>query len=452
MGRFPPDFVFGVATAAYQIEGAVAEGGRVPSHWDTFSHTPGNTVLGATGDIACDHYHRYKADIRLLKEIGVSSYRFSLAWPRIQPGPGVVNRVGLDFYRRLLDELDQQGIRPAITLYHWDLPEWLAARGGWVNRDTAAYFRDYAALAFEEFGDRRVLWITHNEPWCAAFLGYALGEHAPGHRDWREAVVASHHLLVSHGLAVETFRQGGWPGAIGITLNLTPAEPATDQPDDRDAARRADGFSNRWFLDPLFFARYPDDMLELYRPVVKDYRFIRSDDLAIIAHPMDFLGINYYTRSVVKHDPGTLPLGVAAASPPTERTTAMGWEIHPASLYQLLKRIQREYGNIPVYITENGAAFDDRVEPDGTIHDERRIAYLAAHLEVARQFVREGGPLKGYYIWSFLDNFEWALGYTKRFGIMYVDYVTEARLWKDSARWFQAFIRQERAHQNTGAT
>ena len=440
---FPADFLFGVATAAYQIEGAVNEDGRVPSHWDTFSHRPGAVLNGDTGDIACDHYHRYADDIRLIKDLGVTSYRFSIAWPRIQPGPGKTNPHGLAFYHRVLDELDRHGIIPAVTFYHWDLPMWAADRGGWLNRDVAEYFNDYAAILFQEFGRRVPFWITHNEPWCSAFLGYALGEHAPGHRNWRDAVIASHHLLLSHGKAVNTFRSLGVEGQIGITLNLTVADPASDQARDRDAAHRADGYANRWFLDPIFRGQYPADMLDVFRPTVGSYDFMHPEDAAVIRAPLDFLGVNYYTRSLVFDKPGDGPLNVGTVQPKPSESTAMGWEIHPESLYRLLTRLEREYTQgLPLYITENGAAFDDHLGVDGQVHDDRRIAYLQQHVAAARRFLQAGGTLKGYYVWSLLDNFEWAFGYSKRFGLIYVDFPTQTRILKDSAHWYRELIQR----------
>ncbi|MCY0899089.1 MAG: GH1 family beta-glucosidase [Firmicutes bacterium] len=445
MLRFPTDFEFGVATAAYQIEGAVNEDGRVPSHWDTFSHTPGKTWQGDTGDIACDHYHRYREDVQMLAELGVQSYRFSLAWPRIIPEPGRINDKGLDFYRRLLDELDRYQIRPAVTLYHWDLPQWLADRGGWVNRDVVHYFADYAEVAFRALGNRVPRWITHNEPWCTAFLGYALGEHAPGHRDWGEAVNASHHVLVSHGLAVQAFRAANLSGDIGITLNLNVVDAASDDPQDLEAAQRADGFSNRWFLDPLFRGRYPEDMVRLFEPWVSLDTVVQPGDLKVLAEPIDFLGVNYYSRAVVYAKPGEGLLQVGHRPAPADRVTDMGWEIHPHSLYRLLSRLQREYTRLPLYITENGAAFPDRVANDGTVHDPERVQFLQDHFAAAHRFIAEGGHLKGYYVWSLMDNFEWAFGYSKRFGLVYVDYPTQKRIWKDSARWYQKLILANRA-------
>ncbi len=442
--RFPQDFVFGVATAAYQIEGAAFEDGRIPSHWDTFSHTPGKTYRGDTGDVACDHYHRYPDDVKLIADLGVSSYRFSFAWPRIMTEDRRVNPKGVDFYHRLLDEMEQHQIAPVATLYHWDLPQWLADRGGWSNRDSAGYFADYAEAVFRAFGDRIGQWITHNEPWCAAFLSYGIGEHAPGHRDWREAVLAAHHILLSHGAVVKGYRGMGLKGQIGITLNLNVADPRSDSEADAEAAFRADGFQNRFYLDPLFKGRYPDDMLEIFRPYVQDYSFLKPGDLETIAEPMDFLGVNYYSRDVVYDHPADTFLRVGHVPPPADRVTAMGWEIHPNSLYRLLSRLNREYTTLPIYITENGAAFDDQVGADGRVHDPARIQFVQQHLEAAHRFVQEGGTLKGYYLWSLMDNFEWSFGYSKRFGIIYVDYGTQQRIMKDSALWYRDLARAHR--------
>ena len=442
---FPKDFVFGVATSAYQIEGAAFEDGRIPSQWDTFSHTPGKTYRGETGDVACDHYHRYREDVELIAGLGVSSYRFSFAWPRVLTEERKPNQKGLDFYRRLLDELDKHQIRPAATLYHWDLPQWLSDRGGWANRDTVGYFTDYAELLLRTFGDRIPQWITHNEPWCASFLSYGIGAHAPGHRDWREAVMASHHILLSHGEVVKGYRGMGLKGQIGITLNLNVTDPRTDSEADKEAARRGDGFQNRWFLDPLFRGGYPDDMREIFRPYVQDYRFIHPDDEATIATPMDFLGVNYYNRAVVYNHPADTFLQMGHVIPPAETMTAMGWEVHPNSLYRLLKRVNRDYTRLPLYITENGAAYEDTVDAEGRVHDAKRRAFVEVHLEAARQFVEEGGTLKGYYLWSLMDNFEWGFGYSKRFGIVYVDFDTQQRILKDSALWYREVARSHRS-------
>lgn len=434
--RFPSDFVFGVATSAYQIEGAVQVDGRAPSQWDLFAHTPGKTFSGHTGDVACDHYRRYAQDVQLMAELGIGAYRFSFAWPRIITESGRENPRGIAFYERLIDELERHQIQPLATLYHWDLPLWLAERGGWCNRDTVGYFSDYAQVLFRRFGDRIPLWVTHNEPWCSAFLSYGMGEHAPGHHDWREAVVAAHHLMVSHGAVVRGFRQMALGSKIGISLNLNPVDPTRDDELNRLAAWRADGFFNRWFLDPLFKARYPDDMLSHFAPWVGDGHFILSGDLETIAQPLDFLGINYYTRAVVYDHPGDAFLGVGYQAP-SGPTTAMGWEVHPQSLHQLIGRVNREYTRIPLYITENGAAYPDQVSPDGQVHDAFRIQFIRTHLTAALRTIAEGSTLKGYYLWSLLDNFEWAEGYSKRFGIVHVDFPTQIRRLKDSARWYR---------------
>lgn len=446
---FPSDFVFGVATSSYQIEGAVLEDGRTPSHWDTFSHTPGKTKNGETGDVACDHYHRYPKDVDLIAQLGVSAYRFSLAWPRLITEGNRINQRGVDFYSRLLDTLASKNLTPAATIYHWDLPQWLADRGGWANRDTVGYFKDYAEMVFNAFGDRISTWITHNEPWCSSFLSYGLGEHAPGHQDWREAVLASHHILLSHGEAVKSFRSMGLRGEIGITLNLTVSDARTDTDQDRAAARRNDGFSNRWFLDPVFRGSYPRDMVELFQPYVQHYGFIHDGDMETIATPIDFLGINYYTRAVVFDQPGHSLLQLGHVAFPAEKATKMGWEVHPGSLYRLLKRLSEEYTALPMYITENGAAYSDTVGADGQVHDAKRTAYVQGHLEAAQRFIEQGGNLKGYYLWSLMDNFEWAHGYSKRFGIIYVDFETQQRILKDSAKWYRDLIIAQKLHTST---
>lgn len=429
--KFPKEFVWGVATASYQIEGAVYEDGRSESIWDRFSRTPGKVLNGDTGDVACDHYHRYKEDVALIKQLGVDSYRFSLAWPRILPeGKGKANQKGLDFYKRLIAELLEQGIAPAVTLYHWDLPQVLEDKGGWLNRDTAMYFRDYAMVAFEELGDVVTSWITLNEPWCSAFLGYGNGEHAPGKADFPSHIVAAHHLLLGHGLALQGYRQLRLPAEIGITLNLAPQYSVSSKPEDLEATRKADGFQNRWYLDPLFKGAYPKDMGELLAYVVPA---VHEGDLELIAGSNDFLGINFYSRGLVS--------AAGRVSNPQGPVTAMGWEVYPEGLYDLLVRVHEDYGPIPIYITENGAAYHDVVEA-GRVHDRQRQEYLEQHFEQAKRAIQAGVPLKGYYVWSLLDNFEWAFGYDRRFGIVYVDFETQERILKDSALWYQSFLRK----------
>ncbi len=436
MERFPSDFLWGAATAAYQIEGAAREDGRGESIWDRFSHTPGKVYHGDHGDIACDHYHRYQEDIQLLKQLGLKHYRLSISWPRLFPeGNGRLNAKGVAFYERLLDDLICSGITPMVTVYHWDLPQALEDRGGWTHRDTAQRFADYAAFLFQRFGAMVPKWVTLNEPWCSAALGYGFGVQAPGKTDWRLALQAGHHLLLGHGLAVQAFRDLAPLGQIGITLNLSPVYPATQQSEDQEAARRQDGFLNRWFLDPLFGKGYPQDLLSEFAPWTNDLSFLEERDLAVVSTPVDFLGINYYTRSIVRAGkPDQLMRAVAVPGPGP--VTAMGWEIYPEGLYDLLSRLQADYRALPLYITENGAAFADTPDADGRIEDTDRMGYLRVHLQNALRFIEQGGPLRGYYIWSFLDNFEWAMGYSKRFGIVYVDYLSQQRRPKASAFWY----------------
>jgi beta-glucosidase len=437
-GRFPDGFLWGAATAAYQIEGAVDEDGRSPSIWDTFSHTPGKVLGGDTGDVACDHYHRWQGDIGLMRELGLGAYRFSVAWPRVMPGgTGPVNERGLDWYDRLVDGLLAAGITPFVTLYHWDLPQALQDRGGWGNRATVDAFVAYAEAVARRLGDRVQHWITHNEPWVVAFLGNLMGIHAPGLQDRRLALQVAHHLLLSHGRAVPALRAAG-AREVGITLNMAPGRPLAPGTDDDAAARRFEGFMNRWFLDPLFRGGYPEDMVALYGgpPAME------AGDLAAIAAPTDFLGVNYYTPATVHAvPPETNPLGFAGRTPEESvaagyEVTEMGWAVDPTGLSELLTDIWRDY-TLPgaLYITENGAAFDDRLV-DGAVDDPRRIAYLHGHLAAARQVIEAGVPLRGYFAWSLLDNFEWSFGYSKRFGLVYTDYATQARIPKASARWY----------------
>jgi beta-glucosidase len=445
---FPDGFAWGTATASYQIEGAVAEDGRLPSIWDTFSHTPGTVTAGDTGDVACDHYHRYPEDLALLARLGVTHYRFSLAWPRVQPtGSGPLNPAGVDFYSRLVDGLLERGITPWVTLFHWDMPQAVEDAGGWPARDTAARFAEYAAAIHERLGDRVADWTTLNEPWCAAFLGYADGYHAPGRADQADAVRAAHHLLLGHGLAVRALREQG-ARQLGITLNLYPVNAASGSDDDADAARRIDGLMNRLFLDPVLRGVYPADVLKDLAPVTGTDH-VRDEDLGVIGTPLDFLGVNYYSRHVVRagtakpgrpsHWPGAAD--VEFVRRPGVPVTEMGWEIDPDGLYETLTRVAREYGPLPVYVTENGAAFDDRVTESGEVHDEARRAYLDGHFRAAHRALSEGVDLRGYFVWTLLDNFEWAHGYSKRFGLVHVDFATQRRTVKDSGRWFAGVTR-----------
>ncbi len=436
---FPADFMWGTSTSSYQIEGAANEGGRVPSVWDTFSRVPGKVVDGDHGDIACDHYHRYPEDIALIQKLGFKHYRFSIAWPRIITAPGVINEEGLAFYERLLDEIEQAGLIPMVTLYHWDLPQWIEDEGGWTNRAVLAHFREYASVVMERFGSRVGWWNTINEPYCASILGYGTGDHAPGHQNWYEAFTAAHHLLLSHGIAMELHREKGLTGQIGITLNMEYVDPASDTSEDVAAAARRDGFLNRWFAEPIFHGRYPQDMVEWYGDQAQGMDFVHEGDLERIHQPGDYLGINYYARSVIKaaSDHSLLQAEQVLF---TEPVTDMGWEIHPDSLYRLLTRVQRDFTQgLPILITENGAAMKDELE-HGAVKDESRQQYIRDHLVACHRFIQEGGQLHGYYVWSFLDNFEWAFGYSKRFGIVYVDYTTQKRTPKESAKWISQVI------------
>jgi beta-glucosidase len=436
--QFPRGFVWGAATSSYQIEGAVDEDGRGESIWDRFSHTPGKIEDGTTGDVACDHYHLWREDIALMKELGLHAYRFSIAWPRILPtGRGPVNQVGIDFYSRLVDKLLAAGITPYPTLYHWDLPQALDDAGGWPVRATAEAFVEYADVISRALGDRITHWTTHNEPRCTSMLSYQIGEHAPGRQDWPAALAAAHHVLLSHGWAVPVLRANS-PGArVGITLNFTPATPASSSAEDLAAARHFDGYFNRWFVEPLYLGAYPDDMVAAYTAAGHlppgGAAYIQPGDLKVIATPIDFLGVNYYTRAVIG-------AGAPAAPDPPPEQTEMDWEVYPEGLYQLLLRLHTDYQPGAFFITENGASYSDGPGADGRVHDERRRRYLRDHFVACRRALDDGVPLAGFFVWSLLDNFEWAKGYTQRFGIVWVDYATQQRLPKDSALWYQQVI------------
>jgi beta-glucosidase len=443
---FPDGFLGGAATAAYQVEGSAAVDGRGPSIWDTFAHTPGKVLGGHTGDVAADHYRQFRTDVAIMAELGLSAYRFSVSWPRVQPGGhGPVNAPGLEHYERLVDELLEHGIRPMLTLYHWDLPQELEDRGGWGNRDTANRFAEYAAAVAGRLGDRVPLWTTLNEPWCSAFLGYAAGLHAPGRTDPALALRAAHHLLLAHGLATTALRAAlPVTAQVSITLNLSAVRPAS--PHSVEAVRRIDGLANRIFLDPLLRGGYPYDVLRDASGLT-DWSFVRPGDDAVIAAPIDLLGINYYAPTVVgwgEADPGPSPWpgcdDIVFRDQPGP-STAMGWTIDAGGLLALVRRVYEEYGRIPLMITENGAAFEDRPDPDGGVPDAERIAYLRDHLAMVHKAIESGVDLRGYFVWSLLDNFEWSYGYSKRFGIVHVDYATQRRVWKDSAHWYREVIR-----------
>jgi beta-glucosidase len=435
--KLPDGFVFGAATAAYQVEGAVAEDGRGESIWDRFCATPGKVRNGESGAVACDFYRRYPADVALMKELGLDAFRFSIAWPRVLPeGRGHVNGPGLDFYDRLVDELLAAGIEPYPTLYHWDLPQALEDEGGWTARATAEAFAELVEAVAARLGDRVSRWITVNEPWVAAWLGYGFGIHAPGREREADAVAAAHHLLLAHGRAVEVLRGHG-AAEVGISLNLAPTYPASDSEADEEAARTADGFLNRWFLDPLFRGSYPEDLLGRFAPPT------REGDLEAIAAPLDFLGVNYYFRALVEAAPdGALPTLVR---PRVGELTATGWEVYPDGLAALLLRVHEDYAPCAIHITENGAAFGDVRGHDGSVRDPERQRYLETHLAAVAQAAEAGVPMRGYFVWSLLDNFEWAEGYRPRFGLVHVDYATLERVPKASFAWYRDTIAAHRA-------
>jgi beta-glucosidase len=441
---FPPGFAWGAATAAYQIEGAVSEDGRGPSIWDTFSHTPGRTRRGDTGDIACDHYHRWEEDLGLIQDLDLRAYRFSVSWSRLQPqGVGPLNPAAVAFYRSLLTRLGDLGVRAYVTLYHWDLPQPLEDAGGWPNRDTAERFAEYAALTVQALGDLADDWITLNEPWCSAFLGYGNGAHAPGRTDLAAAVAAAHHLNLAHGLATRAIRAVR-PVRIGICHLVTDLVTASSRPEDAAALARVDANNNRFFLDPLLKGGYSESVLDLYEPHrlgqwVREGEGPKEGDLAVIGTPIDFFGVNHYHRQIVSADPQDAHLGAAvrAAEP---QATALRWSVVPDSLRQVLLRISTDYTDLPLYVTENGAAFDDHVDHAGQVTDTERVDYLRGYLKAAADAIGEGVNLQGYFVWSLMDNFEWAEGYSKRFGLVYVDYHTQARIPKASAAWYRSLI------------
>ncbi|MEU9011529.1 GH1 family beta-glucosidase [Streptomyces sp. NPDC048479] len=445
--RFPAGFRWGTATAAYQIEGAAAEDGRTPSIWDTFSRAPGKVRNGDTGDIAADHYHRMREDVGLMKQLGVTDYRFSVAWPRVQPtGRGPAVQKGLDFYRRLTDELLEAGIRPVATLYHWDLPQELEDAGGWPQRETAERFGEYAGIMADAVGDRVRTWTTLNEPWCAAFLGYGSGVHAPGRTSASASLRAAHHFNLAHGWAAQTLH-AALPSTseISLTLNLHAVRPLTDSEGDRDAARRIDAVGNRIFLDPVFHGRLPEDLVH-DTATVTDWAFVQDGDLDIISTPIDSLGINYYSPTVVGAGSSDSPSPWAGAEqhvrflPAPGPRTAMDWPVDADGLHELLIRLRDELPGVPLVITENGAAYDDYADPSGAVHDPERVAYLRSHLAAVHRAIEDGADVRGYFLWSLLDNFEWAYGYSKRFGIVHVDFATQRRTFKDSARWYADVI------------
>ncbi|NWF68338.1 MAG: beta-glucosidase [Chloroflexi bacterium] len=437
---FPADFLWGTATSSYQIEGGALSDGRGECIWTRFSHTPGKTKNGDTGDVACDHYQRYRQDVALMRDIGVQAYRYSISWPRILPqGTGALNEAGLDFYDRLTDELLHNDIQPYVTLYHWDLPQALEDQGGWANPAIVDWFAHYADVVSQRLGDRVTAWMTLNEPWCSAMLGYLLGIHAPGMRDPRRAYLAAHYLLRAHGAAVPLLRRNSPQSRLGIALNLIPQYPASDKPEDVRTARYFDGFFNRWYLDPVFKGVYPEDMLA-DGMISAALQGVDVSTIRQAAAPIDFLGINYYTHNTIAYDPEN-PQQPRQVRPAGARFTEMGWEINGQEMANTLLRVQREYAPKAMYITENGAAFADVAANGGMVEDPQRVDFLKEYLTATHAALRGGAALKGYFVWSLMDNFEWGEGYSKRFGLVYVDYPTQQRTLKRSAHFYREVIR-----------
>lgn len=440
--QFPSDFVWGAATSSFQIEGAVAKDGRIPSIWDQFCTQPGAISDGTDGEVACDHYLRMTDDVELMSKLNLQAYRFSIAWPRIVSTTAKHNDQGLDFYDRLVDQLLARNIRPYVTLYHWDLPQWIQEKGGWVNRDTVSYFTDFTSAVVKRLGDRVSDWITHNEPWCAAILGYAKGEHAPGLKSWNDALIASHHILLSHGLSMPIIRELSPGCEAGIALNMSPVHANREINYDQSQARIIDGEMNRWFGDPVFLGSYPEDMVEHYDKL--DYfgteqpmSFVKPGDMEAISTPTDFLGINYYSRILAADESKAEPQKRQPSN-----VTDMGWEVYPKGIYEITNYAKKRWGVDKIYITENGAAYPDEPNGDQQVHDSRRVSYFQSHIESLGNACRDSIPIAGYFAWSLMDNFEWAFGYSKRFGIVWVDYETQQRIPKDSALWYRDMIAQ----------
>jgi beta-glucosidase len=437
--RFPAGFLWGAATSAYQIEGSPLADGAGMSNWHRFAHTPGRVAGDENGDVACDHYRRWSDDVDLMRALGLQAYRFSISWSRILPaGTGTVNRKGLDFYERLVDALLDVGIVPNATLYHWDLPAALDDRGGWANRDIAGWFADYAQVVFRALGDRVPMWATLNEPWVVTDAGYLFGVHAPGHRNLFEAPIVSHNLLRAHASGVKAYRAGGWGKSIGLVVNLEPKYPASQTAADLAATRRAEAYMNRQYLDPLFIGSYPDELRDVFGEAWPDWP---DEDMRLLREPFDFLGVNYYTRGVVRDDPRNRPVREGRVRQPRHAYTEMGWEVYPQGLHDTLVWVKERYGDIPLYVTENGAAFYDPPQAEGGVLDDPlRVAYYREHLRAIHRAITAGVKLRGYFAWSLLDNFEWAAGYAKRFGLVHVDFETQRRTPKASARFYSRVI------------
>jgi beta-glucosidase len=439
---FPEGFLWGAATSAYQIEGSPLADGAGPSIWHRFAHTPGWVRDDDTGDVACDHYHRFRDDVALMRELGLSAYRFSIAWGRVLPeGRGRVNAKGLDFYSRLVDLLLESGIQPFVTLYHWDLPAAIDDRGGWLNRDIAGWFAEYAGVLFRALDDRVRLWATINEPWVVADGGYLHGVLAPGHSNLFEAPIATHNLLRAHASAVQAYRAEG-RNSVGLVANLEPKYPASQSAEDLAATARSEAYMNRQYLDPVFFGSYPAELSEIFGEAWPEFP---PADLVTIRQPIDFLGINYYSRGLMGHDPSAWPVRAARVRQPGSVYTELHWEVYPAGLTDVLTWVRQRYGETPLFITENGAAFSDPPTATGGVHDPLRVAYLREHLRAAKRAIDGGVDLRGYFVWSLLDNFEWSEGTSKRFGIVHVDFATQHRTPKDSARFYAEVIRSNGA-------
>jgi beta-glucosidase len=435
---FAKDFMWGCSTSSYQIEGASEVDGRVESIWDRFSAQPGNISDGSSGKIACDHYHRWPEDLDIARDIGFNAYRFSIAWPRIFSEKGAKpNQKGIDFYSRMVDGMLERGLQPWVTLYHWDLPQVLQDKGGWNERDTVAQFVKYADVMSHHLGDRVKNWITHNEPWCTAMHGNWDGMHAPGNKDFKTALQVCHHVLLSHGLAIPVIKANVPDAKVGLALSLHPVSAASDAQDDIDATVRHDGLRNRWFLDPLHGKGYPEDIWQLCG---SDAPVVEPGDLAAIATPVDFMGVNYYFPEVIANAPENTPLRTKVVVMPDRERTAFGWEVAPEGMATLLKRIVRDYQPAPIYITENGSTYEDVLEDDGSINDVERRNYFIRHLAVLRDVIAEGVLVRGYFAWSLMDNFEWAEGYKRRFGMVHVDFDTQKRSVKSSGRWYADFL------------
>ncbi len=435
---FPPGFLWGAAASSFQVEGSPLADGAGPSIWTAFTHAPAWPRGDDNGDVAADHYRRWREDVGLMRELGLGAYRFSIAWGRVLPqGRGRVNRPGLDFYTRLVEALLEGGIQPFVTLYHWDLPAALDERGGWVNPDCAGWFADYADVMVRALGDRVRAWATLNEPWVVADGGYLHGVHAPGHRSAGEAVLVSHHLLRAHAAAVQACRAAGAP-SVGLVVNLEPQHPASDRPADRAAAARADAYINRQYLDPVFFGRDPEEMVEIFGP---SWPARPAAELAALRQPIDFLGVNYYSRGVVREDPAAVPARASKVRQAGSAYTELDWEVFPDGLTETLTWVKKRYGDVPLYVTENGAAFADPLPAGGSVEDPLRVAYLREHLLAARSAIAAGVDLRGYFVWSLLDNFEWSHGTSKRFGIVHVDFASQRRTPKRSARFYAEVIR-----------